>query len=349
MMQDQKSKAGEVKFRARLYEQQVLGAAPLAGELSSEQMLATMRGRIEKTRRDFAELADAHLLKGPFLELGAERCQRSLVLANDFKLEGFAADLSFESLLYADFLAKQEGFAAMPRRICCDALRLPLADNSIGFAFCYQTLHHFPDPAPILQEIYRVLKPGAVLFIDEEPIARVCKLKLWKRRVEPRTSENKYLRYAKDYLLDFVSEPHVNEVDYGICENDDISLAQWERALGQVAEKNIRLRVLPIPKMMSHITHNSSRWGLRSWMCQGLGGILTATIQPKAAGSQTNEAPTEALCCPACRSHLNESAGVLTCQSCGSSYPVRNGIPMLLPREELNSLYAEKEFASPAS
>jgi ubiquinone/menaquinone biosynthesis C-methylase UbiE/uncharacterized protein YbaR (Trm112 family) len=348
MMQDPKSKAGEVKFRARLYEQQVLGANPLEGELSSAQMLATMRDRIQKTRRDFAELAETQVLKGPFLELGAERCQRSLVLANDFGLDGFAADLSFESLLYADFLAKQEGFAAMPKRICCDAMRLPLADNSIGFAFCYQTLHHFPDPAPILQEIYRVLRPGAVLFIDEEPIARVCKLKLWKRRVEPRTSENKYLRYAKDYLLDFVSEPHVNEVDYGICENDDISLAQWERALGQVAKKNIRLRVLPIPKMMSRISHNSSRWGLRSWMCQALGGILTATIQPKAVGAEA-KTPAEALCCPACRGHLNESSGVLSCQSCGSSYPVRHGIPMLLPREELDSLYAENEVASPAS
>ena len=349
MIQDPKSKAGEVKFRARLYEQQVLGANPMEGELSSEQMLATMRGRIEKTRRDFAELAEAHLLKGPFLELGAERCQRSLVLANDFGLEGFAADLSFESMLYADFLAKQVGFAAMPKRICCDAMRLPLADNSIGFAFCYQTLHHFPDPAPILQEIYRVLKPGAVLFIDEEPITRVCKLNLWKRRVSPAGSGNKYLRYAKDYLLDFVSEPVVNEVDYGICENDDISLAQWERALGQVAKKSIRLRVLPLPKFMSRVTHNSSRWGLRSWMCQGLGGILTATIQPKAAGAAAGKTPGEALCCPACRGHLNESAGALSCQSCGSSYPVRQGIPMLLPREELNSLYAEKEVATPAS
>ena len=265
-MQDPKSKAGEVQFRARLYEQQVLGGDPIEGELSAEEMLATMRGRIQKTRRDFAELADTHAIKGPFLELGAERCQRSLVLANDYGLEGFAADLSFESMLYADFLAKQIGFKAMPRRICCDAQHLPLADNSIGFAFCYQTLHHFPDPTPILQEIYRVLKPGAVLFIDEEPIARVWKVNLWKRRVSPADFKNKYLRFAKDYLLDFVSEPLVNEVDYGICENDDISLAQWERALRDVAKKSIRLRVLPMPKFMSHITHNSSNWGLRSWM-----------------------------------------------------------------------------------
>lgn len=346
-MQDFKSKAGEVKFRARLYEQQVLGGSPIEGELSSEQMLATMRGRIEKTRRDFAELAGAGLLKGPFLELGAERCQRSLVLANDHGLEGFAADLSFESMLYADFLAKQEAFKTMPQRICCDAQRLPLADNSIGFAFCYQTLHHFPDPAPIVQEVYRVLRPGAVFFIDEEPIARVLKVNLWKRKVSPTDFKNKYIRFAKDYLLDFVSEPLVNEVDYGICENDDISLAQWERALGQAAEKNIRIRVLPMPRFMSRVSHNSSSWGLRSWMCQGLGGILTATIQPKAGTAQSSQTAGDALCCPACRGHLNASTSTLACQSCGSSYPVRQGIPMMLPREELNSLYAENTAEAP--
>ena len=348
-MQDPKSKAGEVKFRARLYEQQVLGINPMEGELSAAQMLETMRERISKTRRDLAELAEAQVLKAPFLELGAERCQRSLVLANDYGLEGFAADLSFESLLYADFLAQQEGFKAMPRRICCDAQRLPLADNSIGFAFCYQTLHHFPDPTPIVQEIYRVLRPGAFFFIDEEPIARVCKLNLWKRHVTPRGDSNKYLRYAKDYLLDFISEPHVNEVDYGLCENDDISLVQWERALGQPAEKNIRLKVLPIPRMMSHVSHNSSSWGLRSWMCQGLGGSLTAMVRPKAAAEQASHPSGEALCCPACRGQLKDSLDALVCQSCDGSYPVRQGIPMLLPREELNSLYAEAAAVTTAS
>lgn len=337
MHQDLKNKAGEVKFRAKLFQQQVEGAATLDGELTSSEMLAEMRRRMEITRRDCAELAESGLLQGPFLELGAERCQRSLVLANDFGLEGYAADLSFESLQYADFLAQQEKLSRVPKRVCCDAYKLPFADNSIGFAFCYQTLHHFPDPTPIFQELYRVLRPGAVLRVDEEPIRRTWKVNLWKRRVFPKGRENKYVRYAKDYLLDFISEPHVNEVDYGICENDDISLVEWERAFGSAAEKNVRLKLLPMPSSLSRVHHDPQHWGLRSWMCQGLGGVLRATIMPKARQASTT--PPEALCCPVCHGVLAAAPESLSCSKCSCSYPICDGVLMLLPQEELSSLY----------
>jgi SAM-dependent methyltransferase len=43
-----------------------------------------------------------------------------------------------------------------------DNLELP--DNSVDFVFDFFSLHHSPNPAKTLREIYRVLKPGGVMF-----------------------------------------------------------------------------------------------------------------------------------------------------------------------------------------
>ena len=51
----------------------------------------------------------------------------------------------------------------------------------------------------------------------------------------------------------------------------------------------------------------------------------------------------ELLVCPACRGPLTEGAGHLTCRGCGLRYPVRDGIPIMLPSEALPPDRAEDE------
>lgn len=340
MIQSDDNKRGEVAFRAMLFEQQVAGTSVLGDELDRDSMLALMRSRMEKSRRDFAALAAAGYLRAPFLELGAERCQRSLVLANDFGLDGFAADLSFHSLQYADFLARSERLGRLPQRLCCDAYQLPLADNSIGFAFCYQTLHHFPDPAPVIAELYRVLRPGAVLYIDEEPIKRALRLALWKRKTSPSASGNRYVRFLRNYVLDIVSEADCNEVGYGICENDNISLRQWEAALGALDTKQIHLKLFPMPKVLARVRHRSERWGLRSYLCEALGGTLTASVVPK-PGRPDPAAQSAALACPVCHTTLKRQASGHACHTCNAEYPHVEGVSVLLPEATRARLYPD--------
>lgn len=48
-----------------------------------------------------------------------------------------------------------------------DGAHLPLAGASVGLVWCLHVLHHLPDPAAVLAEARRVLRPGGALILAE--------------------------------------------------------------------------------------------------------------------------------------------------------------------------------------
>jgi SAM-dependent methyltransferase len=48
-----------------------------------------------------------------------------------------------------------------------DGAALPVADGSVGLVWCLHVLHHLPDPAGVLGEARRVLRPGGTLILAE--------------------------------------------------------------------------------------------------------------------------------------------------------------------------------------
>src|SRR5215467_13509917 len=94
----------------------------------------------------------------PFLEIGANAGHSSYMLANEFRSDGFALDLSADSL--------RHGLARAPIRIAGDAANLPFADASLRFVCAFQMLSQFMDIESVFREVHRILEPGGVFLFE---------------------------------------------------------------------------------------------------------------------------------------------------------------------------------------
>jgi len=73
--------------------------------------------------------------------------------------------------------AREYGLGARVRYINGNALAMPFPSGAFDAAFSNGSLHEWQDPRKVLDEIYRVVKPGGLLFIsdlrrDMHPVVR---------------------------------------------------------------------------------------------------------------------------------------------------------------------------------
>ena len=47
----------------------------------------------------------------------------------------------------------------------CDLAHIPVTDNKYDLVLLTQVLEHVPEPRPVLQELYRIIKPGGALWL----------------------------------------------------------------------------------------------------------------------------------------------------------------------------------------
>lgn len=55
--------------------------------------------------------------------------------------------------------------AKNPPSVIGNAMLLPFAHDSVDVALCTEVLEHLPDPLRCVEEIYRILKPGAKVYL----------------------------------------------------------------------------------------------------------------------------------------------------------------------------------------
>jgi SAM-dependent methyltransferase len=335
------SKKSEIEFRKKLAEQQVEGKTHFRDEFSGDKMQEILYQRMEKTLSDISPLKDSGIEFTPYIEIGAERCQRSLVMENDLGASGAAVDISFSMLKSCDHYRSAFKKSKNPARICCDAHNLPFLSGSLAFAFSYEVLHHFPDPAPIIKEMHRVLSPGGYFYFNEEPYKKILHLNLYKKKhmYSADALKTGAVRKIFDY---FFAQPTCNEVECGILENDDISVGDWKRALAPFDEKKVRLRSM---KMLETPLFGPSNV-LKRVLAQLLGGEISGVCVKTGVKPAKKVSLYDALACPSCLENGREESLKKTepgfrCGSCGAEFKSVDGVLFLFTDKMFKELYPE--------
>ena len=336
-VQKLKSKIGEVNYRSKLASQYQDKEILFENEPNKNEIIQALKERIRSTKKDFALLKKNHVEFSPYLEIGAEFGHRAAVVEERYQTKGFALDISLESLLLAPFFAKHLKLKKIPERICADAYNLPFQDNSFSFVFCYQSLHHFPDPKPLIKEIYRVLKPQGHLFVNEEPISQGLNLNLWRRPTKLRPWE-KMLKYT--LILPFISRIGKTETDHGILE-ETFDLKTWERSL-EIFE-NATVWINPFKYGPgTKITKNSKTTRLKPSLISlpfifALGGGIKILAQKdNSHPDKISNKVTGILSCPTCIKTLSPN---FICPKCNTRYPIFKKIKLLMDKELMEKLY----------
>lgn len=69
--------------------------------------------------------------------------------------------------------------------LVADAMNIPLADNRFDTVVCFLVLCSVPEPQQVLQEVFRVLKPGGQLLFFEHVLSDNVAVQRWQHRLNP--------------------------------------------------------------------------------------------------------------------------------------------------------------------
>ena len=341
--QDVRNQKGEIAFRRKLYQQHVDGVGIFDSEFDASGIERILAERMQKTLGQMRSLKERGIPLSPYVEIGAERCQRSLVMETDLGAHGAAVDISYDLLRSCDHYRDIFKKTGSPIRICCDANNLPFRPNSVGFMFCYETLHHFPEPLAITREIYRALAPGGYFFFDEEPYKQILHLNLYRgNKAYSKESLNRStVRRAFDR---FFCAGSCNEVEHGILENNQISLDSWKHALELFDERDVELcpaAGFPLrSKLFDPASHTTY---LAAYL---LGGNISGVCRKSGEEVGGIGSIYDALICPSCQQsgsavQLQRKGVSFLCPQCLKIYPVVDDVLFLFEYEKFAQLYPE--------
>jgi len=285
----------------------------------------------------------------PFLEIGSNVGHTSYMLANQFGAEGFALDLSADSLRYGVALQDAWGLSRAPVRVAGDAANLPFADGSLRMVCAFQMLSQFMNIESVFLEVKRVLAPGGVFLFAEEPLKRLLTLGLYRcpyyETMKP-WERKMYDWGLLGYLVRDVIGAHQEE-SFGIRQNHSMGLKEWHALISKhfaAHEYEVFVRARGWGEtLLRDVAVRSDPYRSTWRAARLLGGTLAAVV--KKAGDAPAAFPgmnsfERFLRCPDCRGALaRDAADSLVCAGCGYCAPNQGGVFNLLPSAEKAELY----------
>jgi ubiquinone/menaquinone biosynthesis C-methylase UbiE len=283
----------------------------------------------------------------PFLEIGSNAGHTSYMLANDFGADGFALDISADSLRHGIMLQERWAYPRAPVRLAGDALNLPFADSSLRFVMAYQMLSQFMNIESVFLEVKRVLAPGGVFLFAEEPMRRMLSLRLY--RCPYYDTMKPWERRLHDwgllgYLVRDVIGAHQEE-SFGIRQNHTMGLRDWHALIEKhFAAHEYRLLVPErgwAERGMKRLAQRMDPYRSMWRAARLLGGTLAAICRKAGEAELPEFEPFEArLRCPDCRATFVRDRGeTLRCRACGYSAPLEGGVYNLLGSADKAELY----------
>jgi len=288
-----------------------------------------------------------HPITGPSLEIAVGDGFFSSMLCSQRSTRiDYGMDLIYETLAASK---KYEIY----RNLCVsDAEEIPFPDNSFSTIIMNNLMHHLPDRDRILDEIWRVLKPGGVfLFTDnligwdafsfEQRLLRAVGLRAIAKRLsllKLRLMAQSLIASEEFWKRDAITRRWgVAEVSQFVSRQAMTIASIFEflnLKFGQPTRKPLR-QLLRLGMLRRLIAEPIARIVKDLILLDGRSGtaddaaFLFVALEKRLTGECTAMAPEFA--CPRCKRVLarDESNG-LRCATCDRRYPVVDGVPVLL-------------------